>query len=235
MATKIIVSYDGTHNEDDAVMLGRVFANVGADVAIAYVRHSHAEDPATEQALQAEAERATERGVNLLGNPDAARHVIVDRSTPAGLHALAEREGADLIVFCSDSHTAPGHVTVGNSAQRLIEDGSTAIAIAPAGFAQRGPRRPARIAATGSDGDSSALDTAHSLAATFGAMVTDVTNEDADLVVIGSRAEAAQGHVSINAASEYLVEVSRSPVLIVPRGVPFGISAASGVSQSAGV
>ena len=53
----------------------------------------------------------------------AASHVVTDRSTPEGLAALAEREGAEVIVFCSDSHTAKGHVAIGNSAQRLLEGG----------------------------------------------------------------------------------------------------------------
>jgi nucleotide-binding universal stress UspA family protein len=232
---RIIVSYDGTNNEDDAIALGRVFASVGADVSLAYVRHARAADAATEQAQQQEAERALERGADLLGDTGAQRHVVVDRSTPAGLAALAEREGADLVVFCSDSHTAPGHVTVGNSAQRLLEDGTTAVAIAPAGYAQTSVgRRPVRIAATGADGDSSARDTAQSLAESFSASVAEVTAEDADLVVIGSRPEAAQGRVSINAASEYLIELSRSPVLVIPRGTPFTLDTGTRTSETAG-
>jgi len=31
MSTKVIVSYDGTANEDDAIALGRLFANAGAE------------------------------------------------------------------------------------------------------------------------------------------------------------------------------------------------------------
>ena len=50
MSTSIIVSYDGTHNEDDAVALGRVFAQAGAEVSLAYVRHA-SEAQAGEEAL----------------------------------------------------------------------------------------------------------------------------------------------------------------------------------------
>src|SRR5689334_5179541 len=102
MPAKIIVSYDGTANEDDAVALGRIFAQAGAEVALAYVRHPADSVGDTHGILS--------RGVTLLGNPDAATHVVTDRSTPEGLAALAEREQADVIVFCSDSHTAKGHV-----------------------------------------------------------------------------------------------------------------------------
>src|ERR1019366_3501613 len=102
MSAKVIVSYDGTANEDDAVALGRLFAEAGAEVSLAYVRHTP--------------------------EPDSAREDIAQHE---GLASLAEREGADVIVFCSDSHTAKGHIAVGNSAERLLEGGRTAVAIAP--------------------------------------------------------------------------------------------------------
>jgi nucleotide-binding universal stress UspA family protein len=223
MATKIIVSYDGTHNEDDAIAFGRVLAEAGADVALAYVRHAQSDNPDVEQRQQSEAEAALERGAKVLGNQNAQRHVVVSGSTPAGLATLAEREGAQLIVFCSDSHTAPGHVSVGNSARRLIEGGNTAVAIVPSGYG-RNAQRPNRVAATGSPADSSAEDTAASLAQSFGANVVSLAGEGVDLVVVGSRPEVAEGRVGINSSSEYLLEVARSPVVILPRNVALSIS-----------
>ncbi len=136
MPPKIIVSYDGTANEDDAITLGRVFRNAGADVSIAYVRHTHEPDSNRETLAQAEAQDLLERGVQLLGDANVQRHVVTDRSTPEGLAALAQRESADVVVFCSDSHTAKGHVAVGNSAERLLEGGSVAVAIAPVDLAR---------------------------------------------------------------------------------------------------
>jgi nucleotide-binding universal stress UspA family protein len=135
MSTKIIVSYDGTANEDDAIALGRVFARAGAEVALGYVRHSQDPDLDREKLAQSEAEELLARGAALFGNADIAKHVVTDRSTPQGLSALAEREGASVIVFCSDSHTANGHVAIGNSAQQLLEGGPVAVAIAPVGLA----------------------------------------------------------------------------------------------------
>ena len=46
-----------------------------------------------------------------------------------------------MIVFCSDSHTAKGHVAIGNSAERLLEGGRTAIAVAPVDLAETGRQR----------------------------------------------------------------------------------------------
>src|SRR2546423_14177814 len=117
MPAKVIVSYDGTANEDDAIALGRVFVRAGAEVALAYVRHTHEPDRDRETLARHEADELLARGAELFGSDSpVGRHVVTDRSTPGGLRALAEAEGADVIVFCSDSHTARGHVAVGNSA-----------------------------------------------------------------------------------------------------------------------
>ncbi|MFZ1156025.1 MAG: universal stress protein [Solirubrobacteraceae bacterium] len=215
MSANIIISYDGTNNEDDAIALGRVFADAGADVALAYVRHAPEEETSREILAQHEAETLLERGAELLGNRDAARHVITDRSTPEGLSTLAAQTEADVIVFCSDSHTAKGHVAVGNSAQRLLNGGTTAVAIAPAGFAVGAAAQVRRI---GVAGDGSARATAEALARSLGAELGAPGPQDAGLLVVGSRPEAEEGRVSLSAASENLIEVATCPVLVVPRG-----------------
>ena len=43
MALKIIVSYDDTDNDRDALALGRLLAVTGAELSLAYVRHSFGE------------------------------------------------------------------------------------------------------------------------------------------------------------------------------------------------
>jgi nucleotide-binding universal stress UspA family protein len=217
-ATKIIVSYDGTNNEDDALALGRAFAHAGAEVALAYVRHISEPEPDREVLAQHEAESLLERGAELLGDPEAPRHVISDRSTPEGLRTLAEREGADAIVFCSDSHTAGGHVSVGNSAQRLLDGGRFAIAIAPAGLAGR-ELGVQRIAVTEDPTDPSARATAQALADTLQASVVPADpGHAADLLVVGSRPEAGAGQVALSAAALNLIEEGSGAVLVVPRG-----------------
>jgi nucleotide-binding universal stress UspA family protein len=215
MSTKIIVSYDGTNNENDAVALGRLFAGIGAEVSLAYVRHTPEEVPSREILARHEAETLLERGAELLGDRDAPRHVVTDRSTPEGLGKLAAQTGAEVIVFCSDSHTAPGHIGVGNSAQHLLEGGSTAIAIAPAGFVS-GDRAPADHVVVAGDG--SAMATAQTLARALGVELATGAADSAGLLVVGSRPEAPEGRVSISAASENLIENATCPVLVVPRG-----------------
>ena len=153
---------------------------------------------------------------------------ITGPSTPEGLAALATDRGAEVIVFCSDSHTAKGHVGVGNSAQRLIDGGSFGVAIAPAAFAERDPNQPLGTIVAVSDGDGGARETAESLAAALGTTVAPVVNDDAGMVVLDSRAEAEPGRVSISSSAGYLIDVARSPVLVLPRSHPlaFGSSPA---------
>ncbi len=214
MSANIIISYDGTNNEDDAVALGRLFANAGADVSLAYVRHAPEAETSREILAQHEAETLLGRGAELLGNADAQRYVITDRSTPEGLSTLAKQINADVIVFCSDSHTAKGHIAVGNSAQRLLNGGSTAVAIAPAGYAQMGAAQVQKIGVVG-DGSAqtAAAGLARSLQAELGA-----GEQNVGLLVVGSRPDAQEGTVSLSAASENLIEIATSPVLAVPHG-----------------
>jgi len=217
MPVKIIVSYDGTANEDDAVALGRHFAGAGAQVSLAYVRHVSEPDSAREDIAQHEALALLERGAQMLGDPAAPKHAVTDRSTPEGLAALAEREGAEVIVFCSDSHTAKGHIAIGNSAGRLLEGGKTAVAISPVDLTESNLAIQ-RIVAVG-DGEGGARETAGALAAALGASVAPVANDEADLLVIDSRPEAGQGRVSLSASAAHLIEIATCPVLVLPRGV----------------
>src|SRR5450631_2073223 len=62
MPAKIIVSYDGTANEDDAIALGRLLGKAGAQVSLAYV--SHTDDSAGDN------QGVLDRGLQLLGDPN---------------------------------------------------------------------------------------------------------------------------------------------------------------------
>ncbi len=232
MSTKIIVSYDGTANEDDAITLGRIFGRAGAEVALAYVRHTQEPDRDRETLAQNEAQELIDRGVALLGIPGAVGHAVTDRSTPEGLATLAESEGADAIVFCSDSHTAKGHIAIGNSAERLLEGGRTAIALAPVDLAERVERTGIkRIVAVG-DSDGGARETADALARALGATVEPVANDQADLLVIDSRPDAEQGRVSLSSSASHLIETVTCPVLVVPRGVKLAFDAATATAAA---
>ena len=63
MALKIIVSYDDTDNDRDALALGRLLAVSGAELSLAYVRHS-----VGEALEQKEAEELLARGAASVGD-----------------------------------------------------------------------------------------------------------------------------------------------------------------------
>src|ERR1039457_5040313 len=52
MAADLVISYDGTSNDDDALALGKLLAQTGSSVALAYLRHSREFDPQREQVAQ---------------------------------------------------------------------------------------------------------------------------------------------------------------------------------------
>jgi hypothetical protein len=226
MATKVIVSYDGTANEDDAIAFGSLLARAGAEVSLGYVRHTDA------AVSDEEAQEVLDRGAAHFEGTFASRHAVTDRSTPEGLQALAGQIGAQVVVFCSDSHTAPGHVTIGNSAERLLEGGSVAVGIAPAGLAESraAVRRIVAVGEAGGAGGGQA--TAQALASALGAEVVPVVDDTADLLLIDSRADAEPGRVSLSSSAAHLIEIATCPVLVLASGVslqfggaPVGVAA----------
>jgi nucleotide-binding universal stress UspA family protein len=221
MALRIIVSYDDTDNDRDALALGRLLAFSGAELSLAYVRH--AQGGALEQK---EAEDLLERGAEAVGAPDMPRHVIVNPGTSVGLAELAERENADVIVFGSEYRTAAGTVKPGISAHKLLLGGPAAVAVAPAGMRER---PSAGINAIGilDEGDVAARETAASLASALGAEVAAFKGRPVDLLVVGSRPESPAGKVTLSASSDYAVEAATYPVLVVARGTALSFGGAA--------
>jgi nucleotide-binding universal stress UspA family protein len=225
MALKIIVSYDDTDNDRDALALGRLLAFSGAELSLAYVRHS--QGGALEEK---EAEELLARGAASVGAPDMPRHVVVNAGTSVGLAELAERENADVIVFGSEYRTAPGTVKPGIPAHKLLLGGPAAIAVAPADLHSR-PSVSVNTVGLIDEGDETAGETARSLAAALGASVVEHDGGHVDLLVVGSRPESPAGKVTLSAASDYAVETATQPVLVVPRGA--ALSFAAGQAQTA--
>lgn len=226
--TNVIVSYDATDNDHDALMLGRVLADAGARLTLAYVRHTTQAERAREELEEHEAEALLERGAHWLGDSDVQRRVVVSGSTGEGLKWLAEQEEADIIVFGSDYRTSPGHIAPQRSAQLLLEGGPAAVAIAPANY--RADLRPTitRVGVLAAPGDDAAIETARELADSVGATVTR-DERHVDLLIVGSRSEAPEGRVMLSAQMQNEIENSTSPVLVLARGVPIEFGTLAGV------
>jgi nucleotide-binding universal stress UspA family protein len=217
MAPRIIISYDDTDNDRDALALGRLLAYSGATLSLAYVVH----DQESGAAERRRAEERLEHGARLIGAPDLPRHLVFNASTGEGLLELAAREHADVVVFGSDYRTAAGAVIPQTSAQRMLTGGSTAVAIAPADFRSRSSVSVARIGVL-HDGDSDDAPevTARTLASALDASVEDYDDERIDLLVVGSRNGTPTGRVELSATAGYAIDTATSPVLVVPSGKP---------------
>jgi nucleotide-binding universal stress UspA family protein len=213
---KIIISYDDTDNDRDALALGRALGELG-ELSLAYVRHTQQADSAREALEEKEAEELLRHGAEALSDDSIQRHVIVHASTGAGLWELAEREKADLIVFGSDYRTAQGAVIPGTSAQRMLTGGPVAVAVAPAGYRNQGHEIKTVGVLAEEDADEAAFNTAKSLADAVGGTVAD-RHEGADLLVVGSSPASPKGHVNLSARAGYAIETASSPVIAVPRG-----------------
>ena len=132
MATKIIVSYDGSDNDRDALALGRLLATAGATIELAYVRHALRRRPAGSASRENEAAARLKSGAAALGQPDLPTHVVLSASTSEGLRELAVRERADMIVFGSEYRTAIGrHRSAGVGATPDGRASPVALALKP--------------------------------------------------------------------------------------------------------
>jgi nucleotide-binding universal stress UspA family protein len=220
VSADVLISYDGTANDDDALALGKLLAHDSTSMALAYIRHWPEFDPQREELARHDAERRLEQGAARLGRPDLPRHVVFGASTGAGLEDLASSEGASLIVFGSDYRTPPGHAEPTTSAQRLLEIGEIGIAVAAAGLRDEPDAGIDSIAVPAVVEDESARQTAEALAQKLGARVLAAEVADADLIVVGSQPGAPAGRVVLSGSARTMLDASRGSVLVVPSGKP---------------
>jgi nucleotide-binding universal stress UspA family protein len=221
MPLMIIVSYDGTTHDDDALMLGRMLAATGATLSLAYVRHSREYDPRREEIAEHDAARRLEQGAMWLGDEALTRHVVVNPSTGAGLADLAASEGADLIVFGSDYRTPPGRVEPGGSARGLLDSGTVSIAVAAAGLRTSPDPAITTVSVAGEPGGAAAQ-SAQALAQALGAELLE-GRSDADLIIVDSRASAPEGRMGLDGSTRARLESARGSVIVLPRGVALSV------------
>jgi hypothetical protein len=216
MTSALIISYDGTPNDDDALALGKLLSQTGLSVALAYVRHAKEFDPRREQVAQFDAEQRLERGAALIGIP-VTKHVVVGASTGQVLGELAQELGASIIVFGSDYRTSPGRAEPGTSAQRLLENGTVAIAVAAAGLRAK-PENSIKSIAVPFAGpiNDDARATAQALASKLDAEVVDASADSIDLIVVGSQQGAPKGHVVVAGEVRNELNSARSSVVALP-------------------
>jgi nucleotide-binding universal stress UspA family protein len=221
MATPVIVSYDGTTNDDDALALGRMLAVGGVTLSLAYVRHAQEYDPRREEIGVYDADRRLEQGAVWLGEPEIARHVVIDPSTSAGLAKLADAQGAQLILFGSDYRTPPGRVEPGGSAQGLLDGSPVAIGVAAAGLRTRAEERIGTISVAG-DANGAAHQSAEVLAQALGADIL-ADGGNADLILVDSQSNGPEGRIGLGGPTRAQLDSARGSVIVLPRGTALSL------------
>jgi nucleotide-binding universal stress UspA family protein len=202
---RIVVGFDGTDSGEDALALGMLLARATRAVPLVVVVHPQ-EYPIGVGRVDAEwvaymhqqAEQLLGRARRLLGEDTGAEFREVSApSESRGLHDVAEREQAELVVVGS-SHRGPiGRTHPGSTGDRLLEGSACPVAVAPRGLRESPPQRLGTIAVAFLDTPEAgqALDAAVALAERAGARLRLVSvmprPAEVYLPVIGRDAEEA--------------------------------------------
>jgi len=177
MFGKVLIGVDERPGGRDAIALAKHLVADGGELVLAYVHYGdlHPTRGASPAFAVAEGERSRE----LLASVRAAEGIeasLVWTGSPSvgrGLHELAERQGADLVVVGSSGRGLLGRVAVGDHTRDALNGAPCAVAVAPAGYAQR-PSTMQKIGVgyDGSPESKHALAVARELAAGLGGKVS---------------------------------------------------------------
>ena len=200
----VVVGVDGSPAAGDALILGRWFARslrAPLEVAVVHPAPSAIGSGRVDAEWIADRHRAGERVLAdaraRLGDPAGVEyHVLASSSAAHGLHDLAERRGAALIVVGSASAAPAQRLFAGSTAERLLAGSTCPVAIAPAGLSM--PADPAGrigVAYIDTPDGRAALAAAARVAGPAGATLLLITvvvgGESAKPFLIGDDAERA--------------------------------------------
>jgi nucleotide-binding universal stress UspA family protein len=141
MFTNVIVGVDAQAGSRDAIALGKALAAQGVTLTLANVHGGETMPMRSSQpGIHADERR---RALRLLDDACAESGVeaecvtIASPSVGQGLHELAERVDADLLVMGSCRRGLIGRVLVSDDTQSALNGAPCAVAVAPAGYAGR--------------------------------------------------------------------------------------------------
>ena len=147
--TKILIGVDGSERSEDAVAFGRALAlAAGAPVILATANRSDPFRPgahAHEIFLREDAMATLARLAPAFDDVGAVdlRPLVSNLSPAHALQALAEQEGAGIIVVGSSHTGRVGRVLPGSTAERLLHGAPCPVAVVPLGYrAHPTPSRP---------------------------------------------------------------------------------------------
>jgi nucleotide-binding universal stress UspA family protein len=171
MGAPIIAAYEPFHEDRAPVALALAAAELtGAPVlAAAVAPEVLVQAWADAEPLHEEIVAITKRALAALhADAGVVTRLVTDASVPRALHALAEEEGARLLIVGSTTRALLGRVLPGSTAERLLDGASCPVALAPHGYERRAIRTVAVGFAATPEGHA-ALAAGHALAERAGA------------------------------------------------------------------
>lgn len=148
MTGTVVIAHNATSEADDGVALAALVARLDHDrVVVARVLEDAFEHPGASRAEQQEvAQRVEEIRAYVARRLPGGERVdivpVLDPSVGRGLHDIAEREAARMLVLGSSHHGQLGRVLLGGTAELVVNGAPCAVAVAPPGFRDRGALEP---------------------------------------------------------------------------------------------
>jgi nucleotide-binding universal stress UspA family protein len=141
MFHNVLVGVDEQPGGRDAITLGKDLLAEDGELTFAHVHLGEAKptrgtSPAFEAAQQERSRQLLEAARAETG-VDAQFAWVGRPSVGRGLHELAERRGADLLVVGSTSRGLFGRVLIGDDTRDALNGAPCAVAVAPAGYSER--------------------------------------------------------------------------------------------------
>jgi nucleotide-binding universal stress UspA family protein len=234
---RIVVGVDGREGGRDALALAGLLQRACGGELVAVYAYPFDRTVSLESADAVEAvlqeDLLAELEAELARADISARPLVIADASPARvLQSIAERDRADLIVVGSPHRSGADRVLGGDVAAGTLHAAPCAVAVAPAGFADR--ERALQTVGVGFDDSResrAALELARRVARAAGATLESLTapadraveeladrSRDLDLLVVGSRSHGPVRRVLLGSTSTRLVREAACPLLILPRG-----------------
>ncbi len=163
MFKNVLVGVDGSADGRDAIALASRLVDSDGRLTLAHVSRSEVFEEQEDAGKLLEQERSAADVAAELVN-------IVSTNPGRGLHAHAEKQGADLLVVGSCRHGAFGRTMLGDDARAALNGAPCAIAIASRGYAEHSlPLAKVGVGYDGAPESKAALAVAREIAASSGA------------------------------------------------------------------
>jgi nucleotide-binding universal stress UspA family protein len=151
MYGNLIIGFDGSDAGRDGVAFARrLMLATGSGAIVVYAWHGEPVAAILDEAREL-----------LADVPDVVYRSVAEPSPARALHSAAETAGAGLIVIGSTHRSGPGRIAPGTTADQILHSAPCAVAVAPAGYANRPERARFRVVGAGVDGGGESDRVAH--------------------------------------------------------------------------